>query len=157
MPNTKTVKVIPKKPLLGIRRTPINSCIENIELTIEEIRSCIMQKALVDEYLIDGSLLRLDLSNYNTDNDADDFESDKEPDVDTVLTDAIKTDVDTDAVDAIKTDVVDDVIKTDVDNTKTDTDAVDATVIPADDAVVVANSNIGTKATTKKDYPAKKK
>ncbi len=66
MANKRIVKLIPRKPLYGIKRTPINSCVEKIELTTEEIRLCLVTKCLVDEYLPDGSLRRLDLSNYNT-------------------------------------------------------------------------------------------
>jgi len=66
MSDTKrTVKLIPRKPLYGIKRTPITSCVEKIELTTEEIRLCLVTKCLVEEYLPDGSLLKLDLSNYH--------------------------------------------------------------------------------------------
>ncbi len=68
MDNKRIVKLIPRKPLYGIKRTPITSCVEKIELTTEEIRLCLVTKCLVDEYLPDGSLLRLDLSNYNQNN-----------------------------------------------------------------------------------------
>lgn len=61
----RTVKLIPRKPLYGIKRTPITSCVEKIELTTEEIRLCLVTKCLVEEYLPDGSLLKLDLSNYH--------------------------------------------------------------------------------------------
>ena len=65
MANKRIVKLIPRKPLYGIKRTPITSCVEKIELTTEEIRLCLVTKCLVDEYLPDGSLLKLDLSNYH--------------------------------------------------------------------------------------------
>lgn len=68
MDNKRIVKLIPRKPLYGIRRTPITSCIERIDLTTEEIRLCLVTKCLVDEYLPDGTLLRLDLSNYSKNN-----------------------------------------------------------------------------------------
>ncbi len=61
----RTVKLMPRKPVYGIKRTPITNSIERVELTTEEIRLCLITKCMVDEYLPDGSLLRLDLSNYN--------------------------------------------------------------------------------------------
>jgi len=64
----RTVKLMPRKPVYGVKRTPITSSIEKIELTTEEIRLCLVTKCMVDEYLPDGSLLRLDFSNYNKDN-----------------------------------------------------------------------------------------
>ena len=68
MNNKKTVKLIPRKPLYGIRRTPITNCVETIDLTIEEIRLCLITKCIVDEYLPDGTLVRLDFSNYDKNN-----------------------------------------------------------------------------------------
>ncbi len=66
----RTVKLMPRKPLIGVKRTPITSSIERIDLTTEEIRLCLVTKCMVDEYLLDGTLLRLDFSNYNKDNNA---------------------------------------------------------------------------------------
>ncbi|MCK9198361.1 MAG: hypothetical protein M0P49_02045 [Bacilli bacterium] len=66
----RTVKLMPRKPLYGVKRTPIMSSIERIDLTTEEIRLCLVTKCMVDEYLLDGTLLRLDFSNYNKDNNA---------------------------------------------------------------------------------------
>lgn len=64
---TKYVKLHPMKPILGLK-IPISNPVEKIELAIEEIRICICDKCIVDEYLNDGTLKRLNLSNYMIDN-----------------------------------------------------------------------------------------
>ena len=64
----KKINVYAKMPFSygnGIIRGNMN----NIILDIEGIRQLILSKNIVDEVLPNGQLLRLDLSNYNTNND----------------------------------------------------------------------------------------
>ena len=48
--------------------TPVYRSRQNIELNTKDIRTCLMKGAYVYEILKDGSKLRLDLNNYNKDN-----------------------------------------------------------------------------------------
>lgn len=64
----KKINVYAKMPFCygkGVIRGNMN----NIILDIEGIRQLILAKNIVDEILPDGKLLRLDLTNYNTNND----------------------------------------------------------------------------------------
>lgn len=64
----KKINVYAKMPFVygnGIIRGNMN----NIILDIEGIRRLILAKAIVDEVLPNGELLRLDLTNYNLNND----------------------------------------------------------------------------------------
>lgn len=54
---------------LTIFQSPIVGKVMNLELTTDEIYSCICQKALVEEILSNGSTVALDFSNYATDNE----------------------------------------------------------------------------------------
>lgn len=47
---------------------PIVGKVHNITLTIKDIRTCILEKAIVEEIIGENQTLRLDLFNYNTDN-----------------------------------------------------------------------------------------
>ena len=51
-------------------QTPIYNSRQNIAMNTMDIRTCIMKGAYVDEILNDGSTLRLNLYNYNKDNNA---------------------------------------------------------------------------------------
>ena len=64
----KKINIYAKMPFSygkGIIRGNMN----NITLDIEGIRQLILAKNIVDEILPNGELLRLDLTNYNTNND----------------------------------------------------------------------------------------
>lgn len=53
-------------PVQGvIPGTSIIGCAKNLSLDTEQIRKCIVQKAIVDEVLENGVLRRLDLMNYD--------------------------------------------------------------------------------------------
>lgn len=54
---------------LTIFQSPIVGKVMNLELTTDEIYSCICQKALVEEILSNGSTVALDFSNYAIDNE----------------------------------------------------------------------------------------
>lgn len=97
MSNTKIVKLMPQKPVAGVFRTPIYNTIEKVELEIDKIRLCLVSKCQVDEYLNDGTMLRLDLSNYrdehNTVINGEDDEPAAEPVVeDTTVAEAVVVD-----------------------------------------------------------------
>ena len=64
----KKINVYAKMPFVygnGVIRGNMN----NVVLDIEGIRRLILAKIVVDEVLPNGELLRLDLTNYNTNND----------------------------------------------------------------------------------------
>jgi hypothetical protein len=62
----KLVNVESRRPIRVVS-IPIRSA-GNLNLTISDIHRCICEKAIVKEILDDGNLLRLDLANYNLDN-----------------------------------------------------------------------------------------
>ena len=63
----KLVNVRPTK-IINRFNPPLKRTMRKIIMNEEQIRICIAEHAMVDEVLPDGSLLRLDFSNYNTDN-----------------------------------------------------------------------------------------
>lgn len=66
MEKTKRVSILCLVPVHGIiNARPLTGYIRSIELTIEQIRKCIVQKASVKELLPDGRVKLLDLSNYD--------------------------------------------------------------------------------------------
>ena len=68
--NTTKVVNIEARSLITATHIPIRQGnFFGATLRIKEIRGCIMQKGIVDEVLSTGKLVRLDLTNYNTDNE----------------------------------------------------------------------------------------
>lgn len=66
----KKVNITTNRPITRVVKVPIRGNIFGAHLTINEIRGCIMGHGIVDEILSDKSLVRLDLTNYNMDNEA---------------------------------------------------------------------------------------
>lgn len=69
--DTKLVNVYTRSPIRSMSGIPIRSSIRSIKLTISDIHACIIAKARVEEVLIDGSVISLNLANYNKDNNAE--------------------------------------------------------------------------------------
>lgn len=68
-PKIKTVNVDARIPVNTV--TPkISGYVAGISMTTADILKCIIRKALVDEILPNGKLLRLNMQNYYTDNRA---------------------------------------------------------------------------------------
>ena len=63
----KTVNVRPVIPIMALR-TPIMGEVVNCKMSDGDILQCIYSRAFVDEILEDGTLVRLNLTNYNKDN-----------------------------------------------------------------------------------------
>lgn len=65
---SKIVNIDVRNPIRSLR-TPLSvGKYYNVEMSVPDIFSCICARAYVDEVLSDGSLLRLDLTNYFKDN-----------------------------------------------------------------------------------------
>lgn len=60
----KKVNVYPVHPILTIKNAIYHTAL-NIDLSVGDIRNCIYARAKVEEILPDGSLLVLNLKNYN--------------------------------------------------------------------------------------------
>jgi len=65
---TKVVNIYPTTPIIGVN-PPIRSSVKKVTKTIEDIRTCLMARAIVDEVLSDGTTIRLTNSNYDKMND----------------------------------------------------------------------------------------
>lgn len=63
----KKVNIYPQTPITNIR-PPIRSVTKKVTRSEEDIRACIIARAKVEEILPDGSIIRLNLTNYNTNN-----------------------------------------------------------------------------------------
>lgn len=63
----KKVNIYPKTPVLSIN-PPIRSAVRKVTKSTEEIRECIIARAIVEEILPDGSTVRLNFSNYDKNN-----------------------------------------------------------------------------------------
>lgn len=61
---TKVVNIYPTTPIIGVN-PPIRSSVKKVTKTIEEIRTCLMARAIVEEVLNDGTVVRLNNSNYD--------------------------------------------------------------------------------------------
>ena len=61
---TKVVNIYPSTPIIGVN-PPIRSSVKKVTKTIEEIRTCLMARAIVEEVLNDGTVVRLNNSNYD--------------------------------------------------------------------------------------------
>ena len=64
---TKMVNIYPNGAITTIN-PPIRSRVMGVIKSTDEIRQCIIARAIVDEILSDGSTVRLDFSNYDKDN-----------------------------------------------------------------------------------------
>lgn len=63
----KKVNIYPQTPITNIR-PPIRSVTKKVTRSEEDIRACIIARAKVEEILPDGSIIRLNLTNYNINN-----------------------------------------------------------------------------------------
>ena len=66
----KLVNVYTRYVVRGLKGVPIRSTVRAIKLDTDDIRTCILAKAVVEEVLDDGSTLPLNFVNYNKDNNA---------------------------------------------------------------------------------------
>lgn len=65
---TKMVNIYPNGAITTIN-PPIRSRVMRVIKSTEEIRQCIIARAIVDEILSNGDTVRLDFSNYDKDNE----------------------------------------------------------------------------------------
>lgn len=66
MSKTKVVNIYPTMPITKVN-PPIRSSVKNVTKSIEEIRTCLMCRAFVEEVTPNGTI-RLDNTNYDKDN-----------------------------------------------------------------------------------------
>lgn len=66
MKKTKVVNIFPTMPITRVN-PPIRSSVKNVTKSIEEIRTCLMCRAIVEEVTPNGTI-RLDNTNYDKDN-----------------------------------------------------------------------------------------
>ena len=65
---TKKVNIYTNR-LITALSVPIRGNVNAATLTTQQIFNCLCQKAIVDEILEDGTLVRLDMANYDKEND----------------------------------------------------------------------------------------
>ena len=63
----KLVNIYPSMPITSLK-IPLRTRVTNIRMDYESIRKCIIANAIVEEVLDDNSVIRLNLSNYNKNN-----------------------------------------------------------------------------------------
>ena len=61
---TKVVNIYPSMPITGVN-PPIRSTVKRVTKSISEIRTCLMARAIVEEILPNGEIIKLDNSNYD--------------------------------------------------------------------------------------------
>lgn len=61
---TKVVNIYPSMPITGVN-PPIRSAVKRVTKSVEEIRICLMSRAVVEEILPNGKTVRLNISNYD--------------------------------------------------------------------------------------------
>lgn len=61
---TKVVNIYPSMPITGVN-PPIRSSVKRVTKSINEIRTCLMSRAIVEEIMPDGTTVRLNISNYD--------------------------------------------------------------------------------------------
>ena len=61
---TKVVNIYPSMPITGVN-PPIRSVVKKVTKSVEEIRTCLMARAIVEEVLADGKTIKLNISNYD--------------------------------------------------------------------------------------------
>lgn len=62
----KIVNIYPTTPITGVN-PPIRSMVRHITKSVNDIRTCIIARAIVEEVLPSGCTILLDLSNYDKD------------------------------------------------------------------------------------------
>lgn len=67
MIKTKIVNIYPSMPIIKVN-PPIRSMVIGVTKSIDEIRTCLISRAIVEEITNSGKVVRLDFSNYNKDN-----------------------------------------------------------------------------------------
>lgn len=67
MANTKLVNINACMPIKNIN-PPIYGIRENVEMTTSDILKCLCRRAIIDEILPDGTIVRLNMKNYHLDN-----------------------------------------------------------------------------------------
>ena len=65
----KLVNIYPSMPITSLK-IPLRTRVTNIRMDCESIRKCIIANAIVEEVLDDNSVIRLNLSNYNKNNNS---------------------------------------------------------------------------------------
>lgn len=66
----KKVNIYPTMPIIGLNPV-VRTVTKNVFKSVDEIKICINARAIVEEILNDGSILRLNLSNYDKNNNVD--------------------------------------------------------------------------------------
>lgn len=61
---TKVVNIYPSMPITGVN-PPIRSSVKRVTKSVEEIRACLMARAVVEEVLPNGKTVRLNIGNYD--------------------------------------------------------------------------------------------
>ena len=61
---TKVVNIYPSMPITGVN-PPIRSVVKRVTKSVDEIRTCLMARAIVEEVLSTGATVRLDIGNYD--------------------------------------------------------------------------------------------
>lgn len=61
---TKMVNIFPSMPITTIN-PPIRTTVKRVTKSVDEIRACLMARAIVEEVLPDGKTTRLNLGNYD--------------------------------------------------------------------------------------------
>lgn len=61
---TKVVNIYPSMPITGVN-PPIRSAVKRVTKSVSEIRTCLMARAIVEEILPDGKIVRLNIGNYD--------------------------------------------------------------------------------------------
>ena len=64
---TKVVNIYPSSPITGVN-PPIRSAVRHVTKSVKDIRTCIINRAKVEEILPDGRIIRLGFDNYDKDN-----------------------------------------------------------------------------------------
>lgn len=62
--NTKIVNIYPSMPITAVN-PPIRSSVKRVTKSVEEIRTCLMARAVVEEILSNGEVVRLNIANYD--------------------------------------------------------------------------------------------
>ena len=61
---TKVVNIYPSMPITGVN-PPIRTTVKRVTKSIDEIRTCLMARATIEEILSDGTTVRLNIGNYD--------------------------------------------------------------------------------------------
>ena len=66
MTNTKIVNIIANVPIKNVE-PPIYGKKSNVTMTLNDILKCLFKRAIIEEVLVDGSTVRLDMKNFRED------------------------------------------------------------------------------------------